>query len=266
MGITCLALLLLGLWTTLPARADESNGDEASEEDPLLAELDIELEHSEGFPDPWEPFNRQMLAVNEGLDRWLLSPLVRAYTFVLPGPARLCVRRFFFNLRSPAILANDLLQLEFLDAGVTLGRFVTNSTIGVAGVFDPATQVGLEAHDSDFGQTLALAGVPSGPFLIVPLLGPMCIRDGFGTITDMFFRPTTYVLGPFDQLFYYSIHGGGAGIVAREKDDRALEALHASSVDYYAALRNAYYQYRMGFIWRRTGSESAGSIDGLASR
>jgi phospholipid-binding lipoprotein MlaA len=245
-------VLLLGLAPTLPARGDESNGSGAAEEDALLAEFDVELEHTSGFPDPWEPFNRQMLAVNDGLDRWIVSPLVDVYTFVMPGPARVCLRRFFFNLRSPAILANDVFQLELRDAGVTLGRFVTNSTIGVAGFFDPAAELGLAAHDADFGQTLALAGVPSGPFLIVPLLGPMCLRDGVGTITDMFFRPTTYLLGPIDQLFYYSIHGGGAGIVEREREDRALDALRASSVDYYAALRNAYYQYRTAFITRRS--------------
>lgn len=253
--VACLGGLLLGVFSTLPARGGESNGGGSDDEDALLAEFDVELEHATGFPDPWEPFNRQMFALNEGLDRWIVSPLVDLYTFVMPAPARVGMRRFFFNLRSPAILVNDVLQLEMHDAGVTLGRFVTNTTIGVAGFFDPAAELGLAAHDSDFGQTLALAGVPSGPFLIVPLLGPMCFRDGVGTITDMFFRPTTYLLGPLDQLFYYSIHGGGAGIVEREREDRALEALRASSVDYYAALRNAYYQYRMGFIERRKRSD-----------
>jgi phospholipid-binding lipoprotein MlaA len=254
MRAACVLSVLLVLPAKAPVRAAEFDADEAADQDALFAEFDIELEHGSSFPDPWEPFNRQMLAVNEGLDRWLISPLIDVYSFVLPTPARVCVRRFFFNLRSPAILVNDLLQLELRDAGITLGRLVTNTSIGVAGFFDPALKLGLEAHESDFGQTMALVGVPSGPFLIVPLLGPMCMRDGVGTIADLFFRPTTYILGPIDLLFYYSIHGGGAGIVTREKDDRALDALRASSVDFYAALRNAYYQYRTAFIWRRKGS------------
>jgi phospholipid-binding lipoprotein MlaA len=116
-------------------------------------------------------------------------------------------------------------------------------------LFDPASKLGLERHHADFGQTLALAGAPSGPYLVVPLLGPSSLRDGIGEIVDAVFTPANY----FFPLTYAQqlIVGGGRGLAARDEAQERLEALQESSVDFYAALHSAYSQNRDGEIWQR---------------
>jgi phospholipid-binding lipoprotein MlaA len=200
------------------------------------------------------------------MDHWVLTPFTNAYIRVVPGMARRSVRRFFANLNSPSIIANDVLQHEWRDAGVSTARLGINTTIGIAGFGDPATPMGFPEHHSDFGQTLALAGVHSGPYLIMPLLGPTTLRDGFGVLVDFAFRPTTYLFGSAaiaeltglpgtagigDQLIYGTIQGGGTGLVEREEHAQQLEALEESSVDFYATMRSAYYQNREAAIWDR---------------
>jgi phospholipid-binding lipoprotein MlaA len=222
--------------------------------DAIEAEYEQEYASDPGtFPDPFENVNRKVLTFNRGFDRWFLRPVARAYGFVVPEPVQLCVQNFLSNLDSPSVAVNDLLQREWKDAGITVTRFFVNTTVGVGGLFDTAKAHGLPGHSSDFGQTLALAGIPSGPFLMFPLLGPVTVRDGTGYIVDLLFQPTTWVLGPSDQLFFGSIHGGSSGIVVREAQGDNLEVLEESSIDFYAALRNAYYQHRMAEIWARRG-------------
>jgi phospholipid-binding lipoprotein MlaA len=201
--------------------------------------------------DPIEPVNRHMLDVNMQIDRWFFDPITRAYAFVVPSPARQSVRRFLVNLDSPAVFANDLLQLAPLDAAVTLVRFGFNTTVGVAGLFDPATRIGLTGHTTDFGQTMALYGVPSGPYLMLPILGPTTARDGSGYVVDFLFQPTTYVLPGLTLFVYASIHEGSAGLALRDAQAAGLHALEMSSVDFYAALRSAYYQDRTAAIEAR---------------
>jgi len=179
-----------------------------------------------------------------------MDPITRAYTFAVPAPARRSIRRAFANLNSPSIFANDALQLRPLDAGVTAARFVVNTTAGVVGLFDVAERIGLEGHHADFGQTLALAGVPSGPYLVLPVFGPTTARDGVGTLVDFVFEPTTYILAPGAQLVFTSILRTGTGFSTWETQSDALHALQASSIDFYAALRNAYFQNRVAEIER----------------
>ncbi len=216
-----------------PAESDPLFDDEFDEE------FDVE---PVGFPDPWEKVNRGILGFNRRLDRWVLDPLTRGYRKVVPGAARAAIRRFFDNIGSVPILANDILQLRPRCAGVTLTRIVTNTTVGVVGLFDPAAGWGLRRHRADFGQTVARLGVGSGPYLVLPLLGPTTLRDGTATLVDAAFNPAFWVLGPAQQLTY----GGGAGLAARDANFEALMALANSSIDYYAALRNGYYQSRLG--------------------
>lgn len=210
-----------------------------------------------GYPDPAESTNRVVFAFNRQVDKWLLDPLTRAYQFVVPKPARHAISRAFLNLSSTKTLVNDLLQLEWLDAGVTTSRLVINTTIGIVGLFDVARTIGLEAHESDFGQTLALAGTPSGPYIILPILGPANVRDGVGTVVDGFFQPTYYILGPADLLIGPTeilIYSGSSGLSTRERHFAELKALEDSSIDFYAALRSGYYQDRIMEIWgRRVG-------------
>lgn len=201
--------------------------------------------------DPAEPLNRRMLRFNQNVDRWLVGPVTGAYAFVVPKPGRLAVRRFLLNLESPAIFANDVLQLAPLDAMITLQRFAVNTTVGLAGLFDPAGALGLPRHHTDFGQTLAIYGVAAGPYVILPVLGPTTARHGAGYVVDFLFQPTTYILPGITLFIYAGIHQGGAGLVAFEEHADQLHALQASSVDYYAALRSAYYQDRRASIEAR---------------
>ena len=208
-------------------------------------------EQPAGFPDPLETVNRGTLRLNQGLDWLLLDPITHVYGFTVPDPVKRAVIRFLSNLDSPAALTNDILQREWKDAQTTAARFVMNTTAGLAGLFDPASALGIEGHDSDFGQTLAMAGVHSGPFLMLPALGPTTLRDGFGYLVDALFRPTTYLLGPGAQIFYTTIHGGTSGLAVREANSEEIRMLRESSIDYYAALRNAYYQTRIAEIAKR---------------
>lgn len=237
-----------------PPEAAAPEPDRAAEDDaydPLFDDLGDEYAaNPAGFPDPLEETNRGVFGFNRFVDKWLLDPLTRAYGFIFPGPVKQSIRQVFQNLGEPATTVNNLLQLEWKDAGISGSRFLINSTLGIAGIFDPASAMGLDYHHSDFGQTLALAGTPSGAYLMVPVLGPSDVRDGCGVLADFTMHPLTWFLGPTNFLFY-GIYGGGQGISTREEALPKLDALREGSVDYYAALRNAFYQNRQSQIWSR---------------
>ena len=195
-------------------------------------------------PDPIEPLNRRFFRFNDALDQWVLDPVTKGYQFVVPSPLRLCIRRFFRNLKAPVYVVNDLLQLRFRDAAETAAGFALNSTAGFVGLFDPGENVGWSTHPADFGQTLGVFGVPSGPYLVIPVFGPTTVRDGSGDLVDRAFDPLTYIFGMGDLIFI----GGSSGFVTREENAKAIEALRSSSVDYYSAMRSAYTQNREGRI------------------
>lgn len=226
------------------------------EADPLFDDIfDEEYEEAPtGYPDPLENTNRGTFAFNRQVDRFILDPVTKAYRWAVPKVARDGIANVFQNLGSTKTLVNDFLQLEWKDASVTSARLLINSTVGVVGVFDVAAQFGLEGHESDFGQTLALAGTPSGPYIVLPVLGPANIRDGVGTVIDGFFQPTYYILGPADLIFGPAeilIYSGSSGISTRDRHFLELKALEDSSVDFYAALRSGYFQDRVAEIWTR---------------
>lgn len=217
--------------------------------DPLADdELEIELDdRPTSFPDPFENLNRRTLSLNQTIDRWVLDPVTDTYVYVVPDRAQQSVRHFFANLESPAIFVNDVLQGELGNAATTVARFSVNTVFGLAGFFDPATAMGLERHDADFGQTLAGAGFGSGPFLIVPVLGPTTVRDGIGTLVDVAMQPAIYLLGP-TPLVVASVQEGTEGLTLRAQHGDDLKRLEEGSLDYYAALRSAYYQNRMATL------------------
>jgi phospholipid-binding lipoprotein MlaA len=189
--------------------------------------------------DPWEGFNRDMYAVHDSVDRAVLEPVARGYRAVTPRPLRQGVRNVLRNLRGPVIFVNDLLQGEIARAGVTAARFGVNTTVGIVGVFDPASSMGLERHDEDFGQTLAVWGVDAGPYIFVPLLGPTTVRDGAGRIVDMAFDPLTWARGDnIDE--WRAARGAATGISAREQVIEAVEDIRRDSVDPYVTLRTSY--------------------------
>jgi phospholipid-binding lipoprotein MlaA len=252
-AVVC-ALALVALAVARPLRAEQDASPTPELEVVPLDEDSSALEHEEapsGFPDPWEGVNRKSLWVDQQLDRWLIDPMVRTYQFIVPPPGRRAVRRFTLNINSVSILINDLLQREWGDACITTERLAINSTVGLGGLFDPAAAIGMERHHSDFGQTLALTGIGSGPYLVLPLFGPSNARDSGGTVVDFFLQPMLYIL-PFAQLFVYEGSLGlSSGLAARDAYSEGIAALRSSSVDYYSALRNAYYQTRTAEIWER---------------
>lgn len=217
--------------------------------DPLFAdECEDAAVASSHFPDPWERTNRGVFRFNRGFDRFVFDPLTLLYRTVFPEPVRNALLRVVLNLDAPSIIVNDSLQLEWRDGAVTLQRFVVNSTIGLGGLFDPAASLGLEPHHSDFGQTLTLASVPSGPYMIVPVLGPTTVRDGAGILADLAMSPLLYILGPFSFEIYRQ---SGQGLAVRAQSQRDLQLLEKESVDFYATLRSAFYQNRQAEIWSR---------------
>ena len=141
-------------------------------------------------PDPYEDFNRQMFAFNEGLDRAVIEPVAYGYRALTNEPIREGVGNFSNNLGEPLTFVNHVLQGKLPDAGATLGRFVVNTTVGIAGVFDPASAMGMQRTNEDFGQTLGVWGVDSGPFIVLPFLGPSNPRDVVGRwVPDGFGEP-----------------------------------------------------------------------------
>lgn len=227
----------------------------ADSPDPLFAdEEDGEEAQLEPVSDPLEPMNRAIFQFNESVDHYVLDPVTRGYRFLVPAPARRGVERFFRNLKSPVVFANLMFQGRGRDAAVTLGRFVANTTLGVGGIFDYGNDViGWERTDADFGQTLAVYGMPSGPYLVVPIFGPSSARDAFGTVADQAMNPLTYFVAPL-QLQWSLIFGGSQGLAYREANADALDALREASVDFYAALRSAYTQSRQGAVEEARGA------------
>ncbi|MFK7896895.1 MAG: VacJ family lipoprotein [Myxococcota bacterium] len=249
-------VLLLACVFTLLASVAWAQAPGADEPDPLFDDIfDEEFEDAPtGYPDPLENTNRGTFAFNRQVDRWILDPVTKAYRWAVPKPARDGIARVFQNVGSTKTLVNDFLQLEWKDASVTTARLLINSTAGVGGIFDVADKMGLPGHESDFGQTLALAGTPSGPYIVLPVLGPANIRDGIGTVIDGFFQPTYYILGPADLIFGPAeilIYSGSSGLSLRERHFLELKALEDSSVDFYATLRSGYFQDRVAEIWTR---------------
>ncbi len=208
--------------------------------------------------DPLEPFNRTMYDVNEAIDRAVLAPVARGYRYAVPEPVRQGVRNLLGNLRTPVILANDMLQGEPVRAGDTLGRFLVNSTLGLGGIFDPAaTLLGVPGHTEDFGQTFARWGVGEGPYLFLPVLGPSNPRDltgsGVGIVADpLFWLGQGAVV---DALGY--ARTGASAVDTRESLLDPLEALERGSLDPYATLRSAYRQRRAFEIENRGGGAPA---------
>jgi phospholipid-binding lipoprotein MlaA len=201
----------------------------------------------EAVSDPFEGFNRAMFGVNETLDKAILEPVAKGYKAVTPTPVRSGVRNFLRNLKSPVILANDVLQAEPKRAGVTLLRFGVNTTVGVVGLFDVATPMGFERHDEDFGQTLGKWGVGPGPYLFLPLMGPMNIRDGVGNIADAAMDPISYAQFDGEDAFRIS-RGVLTALTARTDAIETIDSIRETSIDPYVTTRTTYALYRAAAI------------------
>ncbi|OBX37080.1 VacJ family lipoprotein [Halomonas elongata] len=187
--------------------------------------------------DPWEGFNRGVFAFNDTLDRYALKPVAQGYHFVTPDPVETGVGNFFSNLGEIRTTLNSLLQGKGANAGASTGRFLINSTVGVLGIFDVASHMDLTAREEDFGQTLAVWGVDSGPYLVLPFLGPSTVRDTGGLPVDFYTYPVTYVE---DDTVRYSLTG------LRLIDTRAglLDQEDLIRGDRYSFIRDTWLQRR----------------------
>ena len=204
--------------------------------------------------DPAEPTNRQLYAVHQGIDKYVLRPVAVGYRNVVPSPIRTGIRNLLGNLRTPVILANDMLQGEPRRAGDTLGRFLINSTLGLGGIFDvAASQFGVRGHSEDYGQTLGRWGVGEGPYVFVPVLGPSNPRDLLGFGLGIAADPLTWFgQGAAVEALTYS-RTGATVVDTRESLIEPLDDLERSSLDSYATLRSVYRQRRAAEIRNELG-------------
>ncbi len=197
--------------------------------------------------DPWEGFNRDMFAVHEGVDGAIVEPIARGYRAATPRVFRTGVRNVLRNLRGPVIFANDILQGEFTRGSITAGRFAINTTIGIGGIFDPASPMGLERHDEDFGQTLAVWGVDAGPYIFVPLMGPTTVRDAFGKVVDIAFDPLSWI--EYERINEARmIRSTLSALSAREAVLETVDDIRRDSLDPYVTIRSSYELLRESAI------------------
>jgi len=190
--------------------------------------------------DPLESMNRAIFSFNQFAEGLLFKPLAMMYRDLVPPPVQDAVAGILETLRTPVTLANDLLQGEPDRAAETLGRFAINATVGIAGIFDIASGLGLEGHDEDFGQTLAVWGSGEGMYLVLPLLGPSSVRDGIGLGVDTLFDPLSYYASFKQQAGRTATRG----IVELSGVIDSLDEIERTSLDYYATLRSLYRQQR----------------------
>lgn len=201
---------------------------------------------STGNPrDPFEPLNRGVYHFNDGVDTVLLRPVAEVYRGALPQFIRTGVSNFYSNINDVVVALNNLLQGKFLNAASDVGRVVVNTTVGVLGVFDAATHVGLEKHDEDFGQTLGYWGIGDGPYLVLPFLGPSSARDTVGLVGDIYAWPITYV--DDDTTRWVLI---GVRFVSLRADLlEASKILETAALDPYVFVRDAYLQRRRNLVY-----------------
>jgi phospholipid-binding lipoprotein MlaA len=189
--------------------------------------------------DRFERVNRAVYRFNDSLDRHIAKPLATGYVKTVPRPVRTGVSNFFNNLTYPTVIVNDLLQAKLKAFATDTTRLVVNSTIGIGGLFDPATQMGLPAGDEDFGQTLGKWGVPQGSYMVLPILGPSTVRDTVGYVGDQFTDPKNYL-----NDFYLAMGLTAMGLLDRRAELLATDDVLARAFDPYVFMRNAYLQRR----------------------
>lgn len=195
--------------------------------------------------DPIEGFNRAVFAFNEGLDSVLIRPVAKGYETVLPSPVRTGVSNFYNNIADVFISVNSLLQGKPADAVGDAARFVFNSTFGIAGVFDVASEMGIEKHDEDFGQTLGRWGVGTGPYLVLPVYGPRNVRDAAGLALDVSADPVSGVghVPTRNTLTAVRLVNQRANLLPADK------IIEEAALDKYSYLRDAYLQRRRSLVF-----------------
>jgi phospholipid-binding lipoprotein MlaA len=207
--------------------------------------------------DPWEPFNRAMYEFNDGLDRAIIKPVAQGYKAVVPTPVDKGITNFFANLSDVRSAANNLLQLKVTRAASDVGRVVINTTVGLLGFIDVATNMNIPRYNEDFGQTLGVWGVSSGPYLVLPFFGPSSGRDAVGTAVDWYADPVTYV---DSDALRWSLRA--VRIVDRRADLLgASRVLEEAALDPYRFVREGYLQRRQNDVYDGDPPETAEAAD-----
>src|SRR6266849_1925717 len=210
--------------------------------------------------DPWEPMNANIFEFNLKVDRFVLKPVAKGYNFVMPDLVQVGVSNTFSNLRFAPRFLNNVFQGKVKGAGIEVGRFLINSTAGLAGFFDLARKVDLVTPEEDFGQTLGFYGVKPGPYLVLPFLPPFTVRDFVGFVGDVFLNPINWLVAPIievnnvpsviarhNRLTSSLIQTGsrvGEVINERSRNLEKFQGVEEATLDLYTAVRNAYLQKR----------------------
>jgi phospholipid-binding lipoprotein MlaA len=204
----------------------------------------------ENFNDPFENANRKIFDFNQAVDRHVLVPVAKGYRAALPAPVRDSVHDFLVNLGEPLVFANDALQGNFGHVKDTVVRFVLNSTLGIGGLVDVAGRWGIPYHEEDLGVTFGVWGIPSGPYLVIPVLGPSDPRDLVGEVAEGYGDPWNRLVtgNPFTLYWIPFVRGGVSGIDQRERYLDSLADIERTSLDYYATIRSLYQQRRAALI------------------
>jgi len=223
----CSAILIVMLMLFFCGCATTSMNTQA-EVPPMHSVSEFEDQRFADVADPWEGFNRSMYRFNFYFDKYLFLPVVNSYEFVTPTFVQERVSGFYNNLGEVKNFTNSLFQLKGGESATTLGRFITNSTVGLGGMFDPATSFGLERHDQDFGKTLSHWGVGSGPYLVLPIFGPSSLRDTGGFAVD---SGITY--GLYTAIDPFKNTGNALAISAGITTLEGIDMRHRQSFRYY---------------------------------
>jgi phospholipid-binding lipoprotein MlaA len=214
--------------------------------------------------DPWEPMNTNIFEFNRQVDRFVLKPVAKGYNFVMPDLVQVGISNIFYNLRFAPRFLNNVFQGKLKGAGIEVGRFLINSTVGLAGFFDLAKNVDLVTPEEDMGQTLGFYGVKPGPYLVLPLLPPFTVRDFAGFVGDVFLNPINWFVVPIieidgvpsviaheDDMTSTLIQIGarvGATVNERSLNLEKFEGVEEATLDLYTSVRNAYLQKRVQAI------------------
>src|SRR5437763_8999903 len=214
--------------------------------------------------DPLEPLNRHVFEFNRVLDGLLFRNIAEFYKTVLPEPVRNSIHHIIVNLNEPVVFANNLLQAKVERGGTTFARFLVNSTVGLAGIFDVATDMGLKEQTGDFGQTLYSWGIEDGgPYLVLPILGPSNPRDGIGMGVDSYIDPWRYVANDVGISHFMWTRFVVDGIDKRARVGPELDEIERSSIDFYAQLRSIVRQHRDDELRRNVVSNTLVPTPGL---